>query len=120
MDAVLVQLGTAILRALWELVLFPVWWYTRGLSRVARWASQTLRGWEHAVGLRLWLKALFVPMYGQNDLQGRLISFFMRFVVLIARMVQVAVGAVLVIVVLLVYLALPVAAVAQVVISLSR
>lgn len=120
MDSVLVQLGTAMLRALWEVVTFPVWWYTRGLARVGRWASRTVRGWEQVVGLRLWFKALFVPMYGQHDLQGRLVSFIMRLVVLVGRLVQVVAGVVVVVVVLIAYLALPVAAVVQVVILLLR
>lgn len=114
------QLGTATLRALWELVTFPAWWYTRGLSRVVRWASRTLRGWEQAVGLRLWFKALFVPMYGQTDLQGRLVSFVMRLVVLMGRLVQVVAGVVVVIVVFIAYLALPVAAVTQIVWAVAQ
>lgn len=33
-------------------------------------------------GVRYWLKNLFRPMYGVSDLQGRIISFFMRLVVI--------------------------------------
>ena len=37
------------------------------------------------MGVLLWLKNLFVPMFGQHDWQGRLVSFLIRLVQLIAR-----------------------------------
>lgn len=33
----------------------------------------------------LWLKNIFVPMFGQTDWQGRIMSFFMRLVNVIGR-----------------------------------
>jgi hypothetical protein len=35
----------------------------------------------------LWLRNIFVPMYGQYDFQGRMISFFMRFINFVGRSV---------------------------------
>ncbi|MBI5655177.1 hypothetical protein HZC53_06025 [Candidatus Uhrbacteria bacterium] len=73
---------------------FPVWWYTKGLKRLA------LRFWNglqyriSSYGLRVWIKNLFVPMYGQHDIQGKIVSFFMRVVVLIGRSIALAVEAV--------------------------
>jgi len=107
MDSVLTQIGHAMLVALFEIVTFPRWWYTRGLQRAGAWMRRTLRGWERAVGLRLWAKHLFTPMFGQTDWQGRIISFSMRLVVLIGRLLQVFLGSAAVLIVIAVYLALP-------------
>ncbi|MDO8599383.1 MAG: hypothetical protein Q7S02_04700 [bacterium] len=107
MDSIFTQVGRAIGIALVEVLTFPWWWYTRGLRRIGRWMSRTLRGWERAVGLRLWAKNLFVPMFGQTDWQGRIISFFMRLMVLVGRLLQVLFGSIAVLVIVAVYLVLP-------------
>lgn len=106
-DSLITQISRAFLCALADALTFPWWWYTRGLRRVLRWAGRTLRGWERAVGLRLWLKSLFVPMFGQTDWQGRIVSFSMRFAVLFGRMCQVAFGGIVMLLSILAYLALP-------------
>jgi hypothetical protein len=42
-------------------------------------------GWWQALGVAIWLKYLLVPMYGQRDFFGRLVSFVMRLVQIVAR-----------------------------------
>lgn len=120
METFVVQLSHALLVGMGEAVSFPWWWYTRGVRRVLGWATRALRGWEHAVGLRLWMRALLVPMYGQTDLQGRLVSFAMRLAVLVGRVVQVVLGTIVVLIAVLGYLALPVLAGAGLIWSLLR
>ena len=65
----------------------PIWWYTSGLWKQVRgvWGSFVLR--QEALAVDVWLKNLFVPMYGQYDFTGRLISFFVRFVQIIGRII---------------------------------
>ena len=82
--------GTAIANVLvgdllTSVVWFPVWWYSTGLRRVATFARNELRYRAEAYSFKIWIKSFFVPMYGQYDIAGRLISVFMRFVVLIGR-----------------------------------
>lgn len=70
-----------------SIIRFPFWWYTEGLIEAARWCARGLRyRWESA-GIAVWLSNFFVPMYGQYDLAGRLVSVVMRFVVLIGRLI---------------------------------
>ena len=70
-----------------SVIRFPFWWYTEGLVEAARWCARGLRfRWESA-GIVVWVKNFFVPMYGQHDLAGRLVSVAMRFVVLIGRLI---------------------------------
>ena len=107
MDGVLVQIGRAMIVVILAAITFPWWWYTRGLRRVAGWATRTLKGWERTVGLRMWFKNLFTPMFGQTDWQGRMISFLMRLVVLVGRLFQVLFGSIAVLIATLIYLALP-------------
>jgi len=52
---------------------------------MAHWWVYMLRRGNAALGVLLWLKNLFVPMFGQHDWQGRLVSFLIRLVQLIAR-----------------------------------
>lgn len=64
---------------------FPVWWYTRGLQRVIDLAYATIVYRIRAYALGVWIRNFFVPMYGLYDWTSRLISVFMRLVVLIGR-----------------------------------
>lgn len=59
---------------------FPVWWYTAGARKAARWCVSRLSGAAVSFGIGVWIKNLFTPMYGQRDIAGRIISFFMRLV----------------------------------------
>lgn len=68
-----------------SIVWFPVWWYTKGLQKIVRSAYAAIRYRAQAYAFRVWLKNFFVPMYGQYDWTGRLVSVFMRFVVIIGR-----------------------------------
>lgn len=65
---------------------FPIWWYTEGIRSVGAWAAGSIRRRETAVGLWVWAKNIFVPMYGQRDWQGRLVSFLFRVVFLVVRL----------------------------------
>jgi hypothetical protein len=64
---------------------FPVWWYTKGFWKVLLAARNEIQYLIRSYDFKLWLKNFFVPMYGQYDLMGRLVSVFMRFVVLVGR-----------------------------------
>jgi len=64
-------------------VYFPVWWYTAGLLRTGRYCAGKVRDTARSFGLAVWLKNLFVPMFGQYDIPGRVISFFMRLAAII-------------------------------------
>lgn len=56
----------------------------------------------------LWLKNLFVPMFGQTDLQGRIVSVFIRIVNVIFRTIFLAGWSVVVLSLLLAWLAAPI------------
>jgi hypothetical protein len=68
-----------------DILMFPVWWYSRGFFNWIKSVSGFLSNREKSIGLFVWIKNLFTPMYGQSDWQGRLISFFMRLAQIVFR-----------------------------------
>lgn len=60
---------------------FPLWWYTAGALRTGRFCAGTVRRQGQSFAIGVWLKNLFTPMYGLRDWQGRIISFFMRLMI---------------------------------------
>ncbi len=64
---------------------FPVWWYTRGLAMILRWLGRRARGANVRLGVGVWIRNLFVPMYGETSFGGRVISFFARLVMIAVR-----------------------------------
>lgn len=76
-----------------SVVWFPVWWYTIGLRKVVDAALRAIRYRVQSYALRIWIRNFFVPMYGQYDWTGRLVSILMRFMVLIGRCVALIVEA---------------------------
>jgi hypothetical protein len=73
-----VVLQRLILEGLFDIIYFPVWWYTRGTLHALRWTVGLFKRGNAVLAPGLWLANLFVPMFGQYDFVGRIISFFMR------------------------------------------
>ena len=68
-----------------DLLYFPIWWYTGGVKHAAIFCYHLLQDGNMFLAPGLWLKNMFVPMFGQTDFQGRLMSIFMRFSNFIGR-----------------------------------
>ena len=77
--------GKILATIVWDFLYFPLWWYSAGLLKTARGVLNFYRGQEASLGFLVWAQNLFVPMYGQNDMAGRLVSFFIRLVQIIYR-----------------------------------
>lgn len=73
------------LDAIGDIVYFPVWWYTKGLKFFSLKILNLLRSGNESLAPGVWLKNIFVPMYGQYDWQGRLISILVRAVQIFFR-----------------------------------
>lgn len=68
-----------------EFIVFPVWWFSTGLKEFTFWALGSMKKSVVYFGLDVWIQNLFVPMYGEYSLAGRMISFCVRLVMIIAR-----------------------------------
>ena len=103
--------GGAVVRVLkdvvLDLLLFPLFWYTTGLSRTLTWAGNSITGALRTLSLSVWIKNLFVPMYGQRDWQSRLISVFMRSVQIVFRLFGLAIWMLAVLLLVALYVLLP-------------
>ncbi len=77
--------GKIIIQILGEILYFPLWWYSVGFLRLLVGLGKFLRNQEASLGFSIWLKNIFVPMYGQRDFTSRLISFVMRSIQIIVR-----------------------------------
>jgi len=75
------------LDTLLHILYFPVWWYTAGARRVIVGLWHLLQDANAMFAPGLWLRNIFVPMFGQTDWQGRITSVFIRFLNVIFRTV---------------------------------
>ena len=91
-----------------ELLYWPVWWYTRGLLNVLKFWVNEIRDQEQRLGVHIWLKNIFTPMFGQYDWEGRIISFFMRLVQIIVRSIVLLIWSVMVSFFVIVWIVFPV------------
>lgn len=78
-----------------------------GLLLVIKKNLQFLRDKQKSLGVLIWIKNIFRPMYGQTDWQGRLISLFIRIVQIIFRSVFLLFFAVMSLVFVLTWIAFP-------------
>ncbi|MFH1315607.1 MAG: hypothetical protein ABIH67_04380 [Candidatus Uhrbacteria bacterium] len=91
---------------------FPIWWYTRGLNKAQRFCFGSIKDRWKDLAIGLWFKNLFVPMYGETAISGRLISLLARIAMLIGKGTAFIIWSLILIALLIIYLiALPVVAI---------
>ena len=66
-------------------IAFPIWWYTFGLKIMLQWLGRSIKLVNQYTAVSVWIKNLFVPMYGETGFAGRVISFFIRLFMILAR-----------------------------------
>lgn len=69
-----------------RIIYFPVWWYSIGLKKRLIGLVQSIQTLFHNLAITIMLKYLFKPMFGERSRSGRIISFFMRFLLLLWRL----------------------------------
>lgn len=102
-----------------DVLTFPLWWYSSGAQKAFLRMKNSIAFSVDELGVLVWIKNLFVPMYGQYDWQGRLISFFMRFFQIIFRSIGVLIWLVLSLLFFILWLILPIFIVGQIVFNLT-
>lgn len=70
-----------------DFLAFPLWWYSKGTVKIIQFIMEKTSQRAYTLSLRIWIKNLFVPMYGQYDIAGRIISFILRIFVLMYRLI---------------------------------
>lgn len=87
---------------------FPIWWYTSGLLNVFKLAGSIIVNMDETLGFRIWVKNLFVPMFGQRDFAGRAISLFLRLFQIIVRGLVLLLIILLALILVVIWLLLPI------------
>lgn len=103
----LILLQKMVLEFLWDIVYFPIWWYSDGARRSLLFCGRLIRDVNAMLAPGLWFKNMFVPMFGQYDLQGRLVSFIMRFFNTLFRTIGLLIWVVLVVALFFAWILLP-------------
>ena len=91
-----------------DLIYFPLWWYSVGFLKIINLLRSFLVYSLRVLGIAVWLKNLFRPMYGQKDIAGALISFFMRIFQIIIRSIGFVILSIIAIILGLIWLVAPV------------
>ncbi len=100
--------GKIILQIAGEILYFPVWWYSVGFIRTVKSVFRFWRAREESLGFSVWLKNIFVPMYGQRDMASRIISFVMRFIQIIFRGIVLLIWLGIILAILIIWLVFPI------------
>jgi len=74
-------ISAAISEFFGAIIKFPLWWYVDGLQLILEKAQHSAKFYSSWTGLGVWSKNLTVPMYGDTSRTGRIISFFVRLVI---------------------------------------
>lgn len=96
-----------------------LWWYSTGLKKAWDRVGHMAAAGNDYLGLTVWLKNFFKPMFGQNDWQGRLVSLFMRLIQVIFRFVAWLLWDLLALAIFFFWIALPLFLIWQVLLNLG-
>ena len=97
-------LSTALIQSGKELLMMPIWWYTSGLVLALSMTKNSISNMVDFFGLRIWIKNLFVPMYGETTISGKIISFFVRLFMILVQSMGVILLSLLIVVAFFIYL----------------
>ncbi len=111
-------LKSLFLDSIWEVLYFPFWWYSQGLKRIILYSLQGIKNTNSNLALSIMFKHIFKPMYGQYDRTGRIISFFMRLVLLLAKVIAFTFFIIFYIALILFWIILPVFTIYQIIFNL--
>ncbi len=108
-----------VLEFILDIIIFPLWWYTGGIAYAIGRAQNLLSTGNANLAPFTWLKNLFVPMFGQHDFQGRMVSVIMRFLNFIFRGIALLVWTIIVFALLLTWVLTPLGVLYMLIVSLT-
>ena len=73
------------------------------------WSAESMADIVRIAGLKIWLKSMFKPMFQDYSKEGRIISFIMRVVLLLFKLLMISMWAAIVAVLVIGWLLLPLA-----------
>ncbi len=85
MSILIAVIKSTFLHGLINIIIFPFWWYSIGVKKRFLGLINGANNLFRNLALKLMLTHLFKPMFGERSISGRIISFFMRLLILILR-----------------------------------
>lgn len=98
-----------------DIIKFPFWWFSKGIKKSAINFAKSISNMRDSLGIGIWIKNLFKPMFGVRDWQGKIISFIVRVAQIIARSIFFFVFIILRFAIFILWIALPVLIIFQIV-----
>lgn len=114
----LVYLLPYLLQEIITLLYFPVWWYTKGAIAMFQSTIRMISYGAQVLAIGIWLKNWGTPMFGQDDWQGRIISFFMRTVQIFVRTILMIIWTIIMVLFYVLYITLPIWSLVQLIMSI--
>lgn len=109
------SLKYVLIELIGDVLYWPLWWYSKGLVKAGLFCLQAIKNQEERLGLSIWIKNIFTPMFGQHDIEGRIISFFARILQIIVRTIILLIWIILVLILFLIWIILPLFIIYQIV-----
>ncbi len=91
-----------------DILYWPVWWYTAGTVKMFKKMLMFIDQGNSELGVTIWVKNIFVPMFGQYDWQSRIISFFVRLFNVIFRAIVLLFWVIIGLIIFLFWVLLPI------------
>ncbi|MBL7141763.1 hypothetical protein ISS21_01555 [Patescibacteria group bacterium] len=104
-----------VLDIIQSILYFPLWWYTSGLKKRFLGFIHGVGNLAHNLALKILLTHVFKPMFGERSRTGRIISFFMRLILLSWRSFLFLLGTIGLLLLLILWVVLPIVAVWQII-----
>ncbi len=111
MTQTMTMVGRLFFDTLVDAAYAPIWWYTSGARWIISRLFSSIRAMWVETNIAIWIKNLFVPMYGQRDAWSRGISIGLRFLTILAKLIQVFAWSIGALIIFCVWLAAPLIAV---------
>lgn len=115
----LLILQRILLQLVFDILIFPVWWYTAGVRHAGKALWHWFQDANSMLAPGLWLQNIFVPMFGQHDLQGRIMSVFMRIMNVLFRSIGLVIWSFILLLLFCLWFVFPVVIIMMFLFSLS-
>lgn len=102
-----------------DVVYFPIWWYTAGLVKAWKSFINGVLIAEKTLAVTVWIKNIFRPMFGQQDITGRFISVFIRLLQIVVRTIALVIWVLFLTLRIIVWVGVPIIIVTQIIYQLT-
>ena len=112
---ILIYGAQIISEIIWDILYFPIWWYTRGILFIIMALRDFLIQKEKTLGILVWIKNINRPLYERYDWLGQLASFLVRIVQIIGKSLVWLVWLIITFIIFYLWIVLPIFAIYEII-----